>query len=497
MITEQFKDPILLAEQFIDLADCSWKEKNVTIPALNQFIKNNLPLIISQLNNTATAPLLRASMLSLSHRITFVWDTPEAKALAFKIMGYASGVFSQDRKKGLVPREILVKEILPHLTPRIFSEDPLRHFERGHETKSGLESALLVSKVWSEAAIQVHKDWVSRELVPFSVYNCNAADDVILKVKKENLRIANFTEYYEVRERHLQELVECPSLSTLVLNPGYCIKMIPKTLLKNLTHLILIRCYDINIEILAETLSENTKLTHFIYDAEFIPVFPLESLVQHENLECLELRGVEISSEDLASISLFKKLTNLRIKNFPEDEKSLISITNLKNLEQLVVDFLHHTRKYFQEKFIEYLPQLPKLRDLSLNPTSAKLIDILPSLDLERLEIIETKNLTKLSENLPKLKNLKILSFINCGDLTDEQIKIILPQLKELSRLKIIYSHKLTITQINKIIPQLKNLTYFYFATTWIGEKIYDELKDLQKNFPLITIEFYCPWKGY
>lgn len=328
-----FQDPDLLAEELAILAYASsWKDAEITVNELDVLIEKNLQLIVSQVDNGNTAPQLQACMLALTKRISKESDTPEGRALAFKIQGYAQGIFNQGKKPDWsdLPRELWEKEIFSEIVP-----------QDSTKVKSGLESLFFASKAMCKSALEAQKTWIDKEAISLRAYGCKTAKEAVQCVIDKKLTSANLLGFFDLAQEDLNKLIEnCPSLKKLFIS-SFNIKDIPISQLKNLTSLNLQGCTQIPEEKLAEALCQLKNLTSLnlagCYEitetnlAEFLS--QLKNLTSLNLAWCSQIRGYNLAE----ALCQLKNLTSLNLAGWYENPgfKLVEALSQLKKLESL------------------------------------------------------------------------------------------------------------------------------------------------------------------
>lgn len=370
----EFKDPHELAEAFATLAYTpSWKEKDINIGDVKRLIKDNLRLILQQ-TDKESAEELQACMLALSARISKESETPEGHDLAFKIMGYAQGIFNPNPKPDWseLPMEILENEIFSHLDSYF---KPYKM--EGISLKSDLKPLMVSSKKWSELAQKRFNAWVNSEEISLSVYKCKNSKEALLCILYEELSSANLEDFYDFTDKDLRTLIKInPKLTKLKL-PIYEVKRGCEKVFKDIK--LIAQLTDLTDLHLPESVNEEQL-------AAILPCL--------KKLKNLNLTGCNISGQKIFKISNFENIENLdltKCNNIEEVELAKL-IPELKNLKRLRLAEIEQLTG-------EYLAKM--------NPHNSLIV-----LDLSWTGVT-VENLTKILSNQENLKNLKISRTLN------------------------------------------------------------------------------------
>ncbi|MBA2369786.1 MAG: hypothetical protein H0V82_12320 [Candidatus Protochlamydia sp.] len=442
-------------------ATTSWENKQLTIGNINNLIKNNLKLLLSQTGNINTALQLKEIMLNLSKRILNEQNGSAANQLAFEVQCLAMGLFNV----GFHPESELHDDLLKNIFNIILKQPECTLF---HKSNSNVNDTTFVSKNWLKYSNEVKKEWVCEQGISLrAVTRCQTANDAVKFIIKNKLTAANLSDYPDLTDDDLEKLVKnCPQLNLLSIKSTKITEDKLADSLKSLNqlqHLELTNCYQIEGDKLADALKMLTKL-------------------QHLNLsDCWQLSGDKFV-DALKMLTQLKYLNLSYCKHIKEDQLS----NALKNFTQLQHLELIKCYQITGDKLTDALKMLTQLQHLNLSGcwqfTEQKLADTLIVLtQLQHLNLSDCVfrgNI--LAEALKVLTQLRHLDLSYCQYLTGDELADALKMLTQLQHLNLsgnkISGEKLA--DALKMLAQLQHLNLCYCDQT-TGDNLANALKML------------------
>jgi hypothetical protein len=364
----------------------SWKNKNVTLGQIKNLIKKNERLILSQTENNENAPPLKNAMLDLSKRIFDENCGSSANKLAFEVQCYAMGLFKEHSTQKFQLSEDVLKNIFLKIPP-----------ERLGSKLCALKGPTWVSKNWHKLSTEVKQNWVSQ--YGFSLYkvsNCQTAKEAVEFIIKNKLRSANLSEYDDMTNADLTNLVkECPNLNSLYIESS-----------------------KISEEKLAEALTKLPQLKSLGIKELCIHGHLSEALKMLKNLQHLSLNHCSIEGDNFAEVlkmhTQLKYLGLIKYKQFTDKLNEAIKM--LSQLQYLNVGYCDEIN---EDKLAGLLKMLPQLQQLNIGHSSIsggtldEVLKMLPH--LKRLELyvgeyfpIKMGKCAEIKKTFPNLKITKM-----------------------------------------------------------------------------------------